>query len=301
MPENFNLSFIISTKNRLPFLKILFDHLLRNLSSDEELVVVDGNSTDGSKEFLLELFENGTIHQLIIEPDRNQAHGWNKAMLIARGILIKKIIDDDVFCFNAIRACKDYMLRNKGVDVVISNDLTSALIAPETLSKNSRLAQFEKWRTGLIPSFTFSDVHMLIRRSSLSYIGLYHTGYINMDWEYGLRISHLQANISYFTGYNALNVAHPETVTSLSNRKVIQEQGDKGRLFYDYPGDGYEISYWSKIKIFIGKLIYKIRSSKKVGISVSIIRKDLNEIYDNYYELIDQLNITEAGKFVKKG
>ena len=88
----FDLSFIIATCNRLSFLKITLQKLIDELQPDEEIVVVDGNSTDGSKEYLQQLFNEGKIHQFISEPDKNQAHAWNKAMLMAQGIVIKKII-----------------------------------------------------------------------------------------------------------------------------------------------------------------------------------------------------------------
>jgi glycosyltransferase involved in cell wall biosynthesis len=86
----YNLSYVIATRNRLPFLKITLGRLISNLQPSEEIVVVDGNSTDGAKEYLQQLFADGRIHQFISEPDHNQAHGWNKAMLMARGTIIKK-------------------------------------------------------------------------------------------------------------------------------------------------------------------------------------------------------------------
>src|SRR5258707_2805983 len=109
---DYTLSFIISTKNRLTFLKILFAHLLPVLKPDEEIVVVDSKSTDGSAEYLQDLFSSKKIHQFTSEPDKNQAHGWNKALLMAKGTIIKKLIDDDVHNISAIRECRDFMLQN---------------------------------------------------------------------------------------------------------------------------------------------------------------------------------------------
>ncbi|WP_295676193.1 glycosyltransferase, partial [uncultured Mucilaginibacter sp.] len=93
----FDISYIIATRNRLPLLKITLQKLIGELQPNEEIVVVDANSNDGAKEYLQKLFDEGKIHQFVSEPDRNQAHGWNKAILMAKGTLIKKIIDDDVF------------------------------------------------------------------------------------------------------------------------------------------------------------------------------------------------------------
>jgi glycosyltransferase involved in cell wall biosynthesis len=283
----FNLSYIIATRNRLPFLKITLTNLINELQADEEIVVVDGKSTDGSKEYLEQLFEQGKIHQFVSEPDKNQAHAWNKAMLMARGVIIKKIIDDDVFCYEAIRACKNYMLLNSGIDVIISNDLGSSIDNYKHIQKHSRLAQFEKWRKGLIPSFNFGGVHMLIRRSSLAYVGLYNTAYIMMDWEYSLRISYLKANIAFYTGYNALSVSHPQTVSALKDNKFVDEQGKRACIFFEYAGDGAEIGLWSRTKIIIGKLLQRGKVISKVSNNTFV---DINPMYYFYYDNISTLN-----------
>ncbi len=65
-------------------------------------------------------------------------------------------------------------LHNPTADVLISNDLGSSLHDYKNIQKISRLPQFEKWDKGVTPSFTFGDVHMLIQKSSLAYIGLYN-------------------------------------------------------------------------------------------------------------------------------
>ncbi|GGH15317.1 glycosyltransferase [Mucilaginibacter phyllosphaerae] len=290
------LSYIIATRNRLPFLKITLENLMAGLQPDEEIVVVDGASTDDTVAYLQELFDTGKIHRFISEPDKNQAHGWNKAMLLAKGTLIKKIIDDDVFCYAAIRQCKTYMLNNPQVDVVISNDLGSSLSNYQQVDHYSRLPQFKQWAEGLTPSFTFGDVHMLVRRSSLAYIGLYNTSYIMMDWEYALRISYLKANIAYYTGYNALSVAHPQTITSQKNNSLITQQGKKAQQFYDYAGDSAAISNWSKLKIMAGKAIY--RANQTGPNSNSPINADIQLIYSYYYQYINSLNNQASFTFI---
>ena len=293
---NLTLSYIIATHNRLPLLRITLEKLIRELQPDEEIVVVDGNSSDGSKEYLQHLFEKGKVHQFKSEPDRNQAHAWNKAMLMARGTLIKKVIDDDVFCYRAIRKCKEYMLQNPQVDVVISNDLSSLINDYKKMSKATRLPQFEKWRQGLVPSFTFSDVHMLIRRSALALIGLYNTSYVMMDWEYSLRISYLKANIAYYTGYNALSVWHPQTVSATRDMALIEKQGKRAHIFYEYAGDSAEITTWSKLKIFVGKTLNynKGRLSSSGGCNIT----DLGMIYDHFYDYLCKLNESENFTFL---
>ncbi|MES2377395.1 MAG: glycosyltransferase [Bacteroidota bacterium] len=293
-----NLSYIIATYNRLPFLKITLEKLISELQPDEEIVVIDGDSIDGTKNYLQELFNTGKIQRFISEPDKNQAQAWNKAMLLANGIILKKVIDDDVFCYESIRKCKAYMLDHPDVDVVISDDLAALLNDNAAIEKRTRLPQFEKWRNGLIASFSFSDVNILIRRSALSYIGLYNTSFTMMDWEYSLRISYLKTNIVYFTGYNSLTVAHAQTVTSSTNKKSLTNEGDKGAILYNYLGDNSETSNWSKVKIFIGKLVYE-RNKLVPPIINNPDEKSIGVIYDYYYTYINALN--QSGSFVFLG
>ncbi|MEO8884772.1 MAG: glycosyltransferase [Mucilaginibacter sp.] len=295
---NINLSYIISTRNRLPFLKILLAELIPQLMPDEEIVVVDGQSTDGAKEYLQQLFNEGKIHQFISEPDKNQAHGWNKALLLAKGIIIKKLIDDDVFCYSAIRECKAYMLLNTNVDVMLSNDLTSDINNHEIINQQSRFTQFENWKNGQAPSFTFGDVHMLIRKSALSYIGLYSALFTMMDWEYSLRISYLQVNIAYYTGYNALSVMHPQSITSLADKRKIAQEGKKGELLYDYAGDSSDISMWSKIKIAVGTRLSSIQKNNTDN--KQLIPEDLAVVYNYYYDYINRLNASLQTTFIQK-
>ncbi|MDO3627494.1 glycosyltransferase [Mucilaginibacter sp. BT774] len=294
--DQFNLSYIIATRNRLSFLKITLENLLRSLHADEEIVVVDGDSSDGSKEYLMELFEKNKIHQYLSEPDRNQANAWNKAMLMARGKILKKIMDDDVFCYYAIRRCKQYMLDHPEADALISNDLSSALNDHGKIDRHSRYPQFEKWSKGIVPSFTFGDVHMLIRKSSLAYLGLYNVSFTMMDWEYALRISYLNANIVFYTGYNALNVFHSQTVSSLKDQKQIEKQGRRAAAFYEYKGDQAEISLWSRIKIFVGKHLKK-KNSQTIGPELI---PDAALIYEHYYQRLNEINDSEKFTFIRK-
>jgi len=292
MSVTFHISYIISTYNRLPFLKLTLNRLIQNLIPQEEIVIIDANSTDGSQDYLRQLFEDGKIHQYISEPDKNQAHGWNKAFLLAKGSIIKKIIDDDVFDLQTIRKCADFMLKNPQVDVIISSDLSCKLSNYQSIEQHNRIKQYKEWTSGLKLSFTFGDVHMLIRRSSLTYIGLYNTDFIMMDWEYSLRISYLKAVIVYYTGYNALSVFHEDSVSAKKNETLINIQAKKACTLYNYAGDRAEISLWSKIKIGVGKFIF---STKKAPTS-DVINLDQHGIYNYLYTYLENLN--KNGKYI---
>lgn len=295
-----SLSYIIATRNRLPLLKITLERLLNEIQSDEEIVVVDGNSTDGAKEYLQELFNAGKIHQFISEPDHNQAHAWNKAMLMAKGRVIKKIIDDDVYNYAAIRRCRDYMLGNPSTDIVISNCLTAHLLEPNNIKEANRFSEFKKWKEAKVKSFTFSDVSMLIRKTSLSYIGLFDTQFTMMDWEYSLRASWLKANIVYYTGYNALSVGTPGNITSKTTEARLKAEGKIGMLKYDYAGDRADISPYSELKIAVGRFLYQKKDERFADADQlqAINNDELNAIYGGFYQQLKSQNQQQTAGFI---
>ena len=97
-----SLTYLVNTFNKLPFLRCSMRQLLGNVQPGEEVVVIDGNSTDGSREYLEELADVGAITTYISKPDHGEAEGWNRGLLAARGDLIKLISDDDSFYYPGI-------------------------------------------------------------------------------------------------------------------------------------------------------------------------------------------------------
>ena len=79
--SKFSLSYVMTTFNKFEYLKIAVTELINECLSDEEIVIVDGGSTDGSIEYLSILKDQGKIHQFISAKDYGEAHGINKAMM----------------------------------------------------------------------------------------------------------------------------------------------------------------------------------------------------------------------------
>ena len=297
--SNFDLSYLVCTRNRLSFLRIILPRVLENRLPGEEIVIVDGNSTDGSREYLQQLFDENKIDQFISEPDRNQAHGWNKAFLMARGTILKKLIDDDVHDITAIRKCLNFMLLHPDTDICISNCLEANLSTPASTKKISRLSFFNNWKAGHTKTFTFSDVSMLIRRSALSYLGLYDTQFKMLDWEYSLRCTYLNAKIAYFTGYNSISITTPGNVTSTQTKKQLQYEGMLGKTKYGYPGDEYYISTYSRIKIWIGWTRYRLAGKHKLNHDQEIpADSELKKIYTDYYRRLEEVNKMDSYEFI---
>ena len=158
------LSYVLTTRNKLPFLTIGLNRLIQNLQSDEEIIVVDADSNDGTVDFLKNLYKEGKIHQFVSESDHGEGHGFNKGVLLANGILIKIITDDDFFNYKAIQECKTIMLDNKNLDVMIGNiynvpiDDFDQIICETTVEDN-----FKNYiKTGKV--FPFTGLSLMIER-----------------------------------------------------------------------------------------------------------------------------------------
>jgi glycosyltransferase involved in cell wall biosynthesis len=299
--DEYQLSYIICTRNRLNFLKINLKYLFENIQGDEEIIIVDGDSSDGTKEYLESLYKAGKIHQYISEPDKNQAHGFNKALIMARGKLIKKLIDDDLFCFPAIQACKSYMLENPTYDLCISDSLETSLGNCQIITEQSRLKQYLQWKSGYVKSFTFGDVSLLLRKSSLPYLGLYDTSFTMLDYEFSLRVSYLRAKIAYYTGFNAMSIFHPNNVSSAVTRATLNLEGTRANAMYEYAGDNSDVSIFSKLKILIGKNLQELgiwQKNPQIKNENNFSSDSLEVIYDFCDRYINQANSDRQGEFL---
>ncbi len=203
-----SLSYILTTFNKLDYLKITLPYLIQACQSDEEIVIVDGGSTDGTKEYLEQQYNENKIHQYISEKDQGEAHGTNKALLLAKGDLIKIITDDDLFNFEAIQLCKKHMQKHPETDVLGFDGYSCKVSDQPKFEKTHFIDGFYQWKKEG-SAFLFCGLSLLIRRSSLTYLGLFHTNFKIVDMEYTLRISSLKIRIAFYTGQAFINIVNP--------------------------------------------------------------------------------------------
>jgi glycosyltransferase involved in cell wall biosynthesis len=200
------LSYVLTTFNKLSYLKEILEDLINNCKEDEEIVISDGASSDGTITFLESLLRDGKIHQFVSEKDFGEAHGFNKAILLANGELIKLISDDDIFAYRRIHECRNFLLNNPEIDIIATNGYSvrldrfnSSKELQERISDLSHhLSDFKRHANEQRP-FTFSGLGIMFRRKSISVFGLLGTQYKWVDYEFGMRItSHPKVKVAWY-------------------------------------------------------------------------------------------------------
>jgi glycosyltransferase involved in cell wall biosynthesis len=255
--EQLKLSYLITTFNKLSYLKITLPFIIENCKADEEIIVIDGGSKDGTPEYLQELKNQGKIHQFLSEPDKGEAHGFNKGMLMARGELIKIMSDDDAYDFQVIDACKHFMLSHPEIDVLGTEGLsTNLVIGKGEFTYSSSAPIFKKW-LNKESSCWFCGLSLLIRKRSLPLIGLFYTGITMIDFDYIARLSVIRPHIAFCTGYSYVNIVS-ESSNSVKRFNLLKAEQEKVEAFYfgKKPGFG--------LKARLRRIALKILNRKEV-------------------------------------
>ncbi|MEK7675117.1 MAG: glycosyltransferase [Verrucomicrobiota bacterium] len=228
--HSYKLSYVLTTYNKLPALKATLTRLLESVQPDEEIIVVDGKSTDGTAEYLRGLHQSGLIHQFMSERDCNQAHGTNKALLAARGELIKILTDDDAYHWPGIQACKQFMLAHPEADALGTDGALVATRKEQPPVFTATRPVFEKYLANR-QEYSFGDLGLMLRRSSLALTGLFDPRYVLLDAEFTLRLTSGPARLAWYTGCVWARILNPRS-TSLMRFESVRDDYIRLRRYY---------------------------------------------------------------------
>ena len=183
------------------------------------------------------MFQEKKINKYLSEKDIGESHGINKAILMADGILIKTITDDDAYNYSAIEKCKEFMLNHPLIDVMGGG--TGGL---NIRDKNSiyldeyYYKDFIAWRGGKLKRFFFNGTCLILRKSSLPILGLVDSNILVADMEYTLRITGV-ANLAWFTGVLSLRILNSQSNNLVYYDRAIEESKNLCSYYrYEIPG-----------------------------------------------------------------
>ena len=231
--QEYRTSYVLTTYNKLPYLRQVLGRLVAARRADEEIVVCDGGSKDGTPAYLQELFDAGHIQQFVSERDKGESHGFNKGLLRAKGEIIKIVTDDDGFCYPAIREAVEFMLAHPEIDVLSGE---TWLLSVEDLSTISfcqwSLDHYEAWLARREPG-TMIGLPWLFRRTSLPMTGLFHTGIVQVDGELSFRLTSLDVNIAWVNQLLSIRIENPQSNARNMSQQTIDEEVERMLYFYN--------------------------------------------------------------------
>ncbi len=174
------ISYILPTKDKAQYLRVILSRFHNAIRPEDELIVVDGLSTDKSLDTVDEF--DSIIDVYVSEPDISPGHAFNKGFLLASGRYIKLINDDDVFYLEAMDQAAEVMDRHSEVDVLVCGGTRQRGDAVRTLWLPSGTNYGKKAED--IFRHPSSGTGYFIRRSSLSRIGIFNADSVAVDAEF---------------------------------------------------------------------------------------------------------------------
>ncbi len=293
MSQVFSLSYVLTTFNKFQYLQVTLPLLINACKPDEEIVIVDGGSNDGSAGFLQDLFERCKIHQLISERDRGEAHGTNKGLLMAKGKLVKIISDDDVYSYENIQVCKNFMLNNPDIDLLATSGFYLNVLARDKIKihSNDQLLAYQIWVHNKQP-FLFTGLGIMLRRKSISLLGLFDSSYFIVDFEYSLRVTSGNAKLAWYSGYTFVNIINP---SSNSHKHWIRLYNEKERLIKLYGLKSHFIG--TRYVVMRSKLSLWVRSLFGKSRRMDPVEFDYRELVDRAQSHLKESSEKDTGKF----
>lgn len=293
--QTLSLSYILATRNKLPYLKVTLPELIKHTKDDEEIVVVDGASTDGSTEFLQNLFVEGKIHQFISESDKGEAHADNKAIMMAKGVLIKIITDDDTFHYPSITRCKEFMLEHPEVDVLSTDGVKRRKSIQYPFTSMLYQSRFETRQKRGTP-FASCGLGLLLRKSALPITGLLDTNFARVDAEYTLRVTAGKAKMAWF----ALETyAHIRNSGSMSVKQERRMTDELERLNVLYFGLNSYVSFKQRIRSLVRSITERYQDSEKQApADPGALESEWKELFDTSLLWLQQNAKENHGQFL---
>jgi len=208
------ISFVLTTKNRAPYLEKALQNFKELLGENDELIIVDCNSTDGTREIIRRNLD--FINIFISEEDEGQGHAFNKGLFFSNGKYICLLTDDDIFFQKAIEKAVKIMDTNPDIDVLIPGGMKERngkkwyvyMPVGSDFGKNVKSLYTNSW----------CGIGIFIRTNSIAKAGLSDPRSVALDNSYiaqfiskGLNVKFARINMYYHRIYE-----HSSTVAKFN-------------------------------------------------------------------------------------
>ena len=184
------LSIIICTYNRLDFLKKCIDSILKQISTNNgiEIVVIDNNCNDGTKEYINSL--NSTYINYFLENKQGLSHARNKGIEVSKGNFLA-FVDDDATIDEKWLKSLLYHLKNQNINHIYGGPIfpNFEVKCPKWIDDGYFIRKF-KSSDGYLDKLTaqdgFSGGNMCIPKNIFDKVGFFNTDLGMQGKEMGL-------------------------------------------------------------------------------------------------------------------
>ena len=246
MAQIIKLSLIISSYNRKDDLIETISYSKKFLRNDIEILVVDSQSTDGTKQYLLNLNDKD-IKVHILDEDRGSAYMHTYGMTRAKGEYIICIDDDCYLAANVIPETIRILDKYKNL-----GSIGFGLINPNTdFNKNLiyKTNQIDDEKYNISNSYEIKNYAsaQAYRKSVLKEVD-----YMDLNWTWGTNTEDLDLNYSIIShGYNAVKIDELLSFHKVSIKNRNADKFSKNRvngmfwiILKHYPRDQMLIYYF---------------------------------------------------------
>lgn len=250
------VSYILGTKNRANSLKKALERAKKLKKENDELIVVDGSSTDNTLKVIKSFGK--LIDKYICEPDMSPTHAANKAILLSQGKYIKLLPDDDIFYEKAMEQALSILEKNPEIEILecggISYNKTTRIIdtfyKPPGTNFGQNIDDMFKFRT--------SGLGLIIKRSVFAKVGLFpaddlisDASFIVNSFKTEIKLKFCRIKLFRFTIHGANTSLNPKTSKLIYD--CIKDNASK-KFFLRYAFNWY-LDKYLVLKVFFLPLI----------------------------------------------
>ena len=211
------------TKNRADKLREALSSCREYKRSDDELIVIDGASTDKTDNVVKEFSDIIDIY--ISEPDINGPEALNKGLLLSRGKYIKPLQDDDTFYKESLEEAYQVMEFNPEIDFLVCGGIREVdgerkyvYISPGNNFGVSVDDYFQNRK-----QYPLSGCGIFFRRKLLNTVGLFEVDRPFPDLGFILRSIYLKKNVRFCRINMFYHVIEADSITRKNLNKYNTE------------------------------------------------------------------------------
>lgn len=217
MSDNPLVSIVTPSFNQAEYIEMTLQSVLRQEYKPIEYIVIDGASTDGSRD-IIESYSD-QLDYWISEPDQGQVDAINKGLRKATGEVVAWINSDDMYVAGAVQEAVNALRENPEVGMVYGDGIM--------VDGTNKLLDLHTYRTYDALDLLCFDVLLqptvFMRREVLNNVGLLSTDYhMVLDHDLWIRIA-AERPILHVPSFWAVERTHEKAKTVAATGTFVEE------------------------------------------------------------------------------